>query len=134
MVNLRLAVETSIAQVEEHYESLINPIAQKHGMEFEGFHSSYDSPERRKISLFGVDALEPAPVSPTDAEPFQVLAGTIKNTLKPLDKDEEIIVTPYLMPANTDTKFFWVLTKNIYRFTPITEELGPESQPSTYNR
>ncbi|KAF7116312.1 hypothetical protein CNMCM5793_004478 [Aspergillus hiratsukae] len=119
IVNLRLAVETSIAQVEEHYENLIKPIAQKHGMVFEGFHSSYDSPERRKISLFGVDALEPAPVSPTDAESFRVLAGTIKNTLKPLDKDEQVIVTPYLMPANTDTKFFWALTKNIYRFTPI---------------
>lgn len=119
MVNLRLAVETSIAQVEEHYENLIKPIARKHGMKFEGFHSSYDSPERRKISLFGVDALEPAPVSPTDTESFRVLAGTIKNTIKPLDIDEEIIVTPYLMPANTDTKFFWALTKNIYRFTPI---------------
>ncbi|KFX91838.1 hypothetical protein V490_05702 [Pseudogymnoascus sp. VKM F-3557] len=118
-VNLRLAVETSISQIQEHYERLIRPIAQKHGMVFEGFHSLYDSPERRKISLFGVDALEPAPVSPVDAESFQVLSGTIKRTLKPLRQDDELIVTPYLMPANTDTKFFWALTKNIYRFTPV---------------
>jgi Gly-Xaa carboxypeptidase len=88
-------------------------------MVFEGFHSLYDSPERRKVSLFGVDALEPAPVSPVDAESFQILSGTIKNTLKPLDQDKELIITPYLMPANTDTKFFWALTKNIYRFTPV---------------
>jgi Gly-Xaa carboxypeptidase len=119
LVNLRLAVETSIAQVEEHYENLVKPIAQSHGMVFEGFHSSHDSSELRKISLFGVDALEPAPVSPVDAVSFRVLSGTIKNTLKPLDQDDELIVTPYLMPANTDTKFFWALTKNIYRFTPI---------------
>jgi Gly-Xaa carboxypeptidase len=119
LVNLRLAVETSIGQVEEYYENLIRPIAQKHGMVFEGFHSLYDSSVRRKVSLFGVDALEPAPVSPVDAESFQVLSGTIKNTLKPLDPDDELIVTPYLMPANTDTKFFWALTKNIYRFTPV---------------
>lgn len=119
MVNLRLAVETSIAQIETHYEDIIKPIAQEHGMVFEGFHSSYDSPERRKVSLFGVDALEPAPVSPADAESFRILSGTIMNTLKPLDEDDELIVTPYLMPANTDTKFFWALTKNIYRFTPI---------------
>lgn len=119
MVNLRLAVETSIRKIEEHYESLIKPIAKKHDMIFEGFHSLYDSPERRKISLFGVDALEPAPVSSVDAESFQVLSGTIKNTLKPLGNDDELIITPYLMPANTDTKFFWNLTKNIYRFTPI---------------
>ncbi|KAL1996682.1 hypothetical protein VTN49DRAFT_7547 [Thermomyces lanuginosus] len=119
MINLRLAVETSVAQVQEHYENLVRPIAQKHGMVFEGFNSAHDSPEIRKISLYGVDALEPAPVSPVDAEAFQILSGTIKNTLRPLDQDEQLIVTPYLMPANTDTKFFWALTKNIYRFTPI---------------
>lgn len=119
MVNLRLAVETSIADVEAHYERLIEPIAAKHHMTFEGFHSPHDSTDRRKISLFGVDALEPAPVSPVDAEAFQVLSGTIRNTLKPLDPEDELIVTPYLMPANTDTKFFWKLTRNIYRFTPI---------------
>ncbi|KFH42530.1 Carboxypeptidase S-like protein [Hapsidospora chrysogenum ATCC 11550] len=124
MINLRLAVETSVAQVKEHYESLIRPIAQRHGMHLEGFSSSgYDSPEqhRRKISLYSVDDLEPAPVSPVDAEAFRVLSGTIRNTLHPLGKDgsEELIVTPYLMPANTDTKFFWAVSSNIYRFTPI---------------
>jgi Gly-Xaa carboxypeptidase len=66
-----------------------------------------------------VDALEPAPVSPIDTESFRILSGTIKNVLKPLSTDDEVIVTPYLMPANTDTKFFWALTKNIYRFTPV---------------
>lgn len=118
-VNLRLAIETSIAQVEAHYESLIIPIARKHGMIFEGFHSPCNHLEKRKICLFGVDALEPAPVSPIDADAFHILSGTIKNVLKPLGQDDELIVTPYLMPANTDTKFFWALTKNIYRFTPV---------------
>lgn len=119
MINLRLAVETSVAEVEEHYERLIRPIAQKHGMVFEGFHSDHTSPDLKKISLVGVDALEPAPVSPVNAESFRVLAGTIQNTLKPLEGDDKLVVTPYLMPANTDTKFFWPLTRNIYRFTPI---------------
>jgi Gly-Xaa carboxypeptidase len=136
MVNVRLAVEHSIAQVESHYENLIRPVAQTHDMVFEGFHPlGSPSSSRRKITLWGVDALEPAPVSPTSAESFQVLSGTIRNTLKPLktegikdqdqdqkrkeEEDKELIVTPYLMPANTDTKFFWALTKHIYRFTPI---------------
>ncbi|KAH8695224.1 hypothetical protein BGW36DRAFT_360930 [Talaromyces proteolyticus] len=119
MVNLRLAVETSIAQVKSHYESLIKTIAKKHGMVFKGFDSPCDPSVARKICLFGVDALEPAPVSPFDTESFRILSGTIKNVLKPLSQDDELIVTPYLMPANTDTKFFWALTKNIYRFTPV---------------
>ncbi|KAJ5358621.1 uncharacterized protein N7496_011034 [Penicillium cataractarum] len=119
LINLRLAVETSIAQVEEHYESLVHKIARKHGMAFAGFHSPCNPAEKRKICMFGVDALEPAPVSPVDAEPYRILSGTIKNVLKPLGSDDQLIVTPYLMPANTDTKFFWALTKNIFRFTPV---------------
>jgi Gly-Xaa carboxypeptidase len=119
LVNLRLAVETSIAEVEAHYESLVRPIARKHGMAFAGFHSPCNTAEKGKTCMFGVDALEPAPVSPVDAEPYRILSGTIKNVLKPLGPDDDLIVTPYLMPANTDTKFFWALTKNIYRFTPV---------------
>lgn len=118
MVNLRLAVESSVADVQRHYESLIRPIALKHGMAFQGFHSE-GLDDQRKISLSGFDALEPAPVSPVEAESFQILSGTIRDTLKPLIKGQDLIVTPYLMPANTDTKFFWKLTKNIYRFTPV---------------
>jgi Gly-Xaa carboxypeptidase len=119
LVNLRLAVETSIAEVEAYYESLISPIARKHGMAFAAFQSPCDSAEKRKICMLGIDALEPAPVSPIDADSYRILSGTIKNVLKPLGPDGELIVTPYLMPANTDTKFFWALTKNIYRFTPV---------------
>ncbi|KAK3191822.1 Gly-Xaa carboxypeptidase [Lecanicillium sp. MT-2017a] len=119
MVNLRLSMESSVALVQNHYESLINPIAQKHQMAFEGFNSRNSVNEKGKISLVSIDPLEPAPVSPTNSESFQVLSGTIRNTLRPLEGDSDLIVTPYLMPANTDTKFFWALSKNIYRFTPI---------------
>ncbi|KAL2782538.1 hypothetical protein BJX66DRAFT_345744 [Aspergillus keveii] len=126
MVNLRLAVETSVSAVQAHYEALISPIARKHNMTLEGFNSPQASQSTstnpRKISLSAIDALEPAPVSPTtgETEPFSILSGTIKRALRPLSANEEdLIVTPYLMPANTDTKFFWALSRNIYRFTPI---------------
>ncbi|OAQ71985.1 carboxypeptidase yscS [Pochonia chlamydosporia 170] len=119
LVNLRLSVESSVAEIQAHYETLIRPIARKHDMAIEGFHATRNNSIRHKIALFGVDALEPAPVSPPTAEAFKILAGTIRHTLKPLEGDKDLIVTPYLMAANTDTKFFWKLTKNIYRFTPI---------------
>uniref|UniRef100_A0A060TDU7 ARAD1D50864p n=1 Tax=Blastobotrys adeninivorans TaxID=409370 RepID=A0A060TDU7_BLAAD len=119
MVNLRLSVESSVAEVMQHYESLVKPIALRHGMTFEGFDSTHESNDKRKVSLFGVDGLEPAPVSSVNTEQFKVLSGTIKNTLGPLEGDDQLIVTPYLMVANTDTKFFWNVTRNIYRFTPI---------------
>ncbi|KAJ6784530.1 hypothetical protein PWT90_06066 [Aphanocladium album] len=118
MVNMRLAVESSVGDVKHHYEKLLKAIAAKHGMAFQGFSDEFSS-SIRKISLSTVEALEPAPVSPVASEAFEILSGTIRHTLKPLIEGQELIVAPYLMPANTDTKFFWALTKNIYRFTPI---------------
>lgn len=124
VINLRLAVESSVAMIQDHYEKLVAPIAARHGMILEGFASEYGSPSKRKVSLFAIDPLEPAPVSPVDAEAFQVLSGTIRHTIPPLKDDKNVIVTPYLMAANTDTKWFWKLTKNIYRFTPLSFEHG----------
>lgn len=36
---------------------------------------------------------------------------------EPLE-NKPVIVAPALMVANTDTKHYWSLTKNIYRFSP----------------
>jgi Gly-Xaa carboxypeptidase len=34
---------------------------------------------------------------------------------------EDIIVAPTLMTGNTDTKYYWNLTENIYRFSAVRE-------------
>lgn len=85
--------------------------------------------------------IEPAPVSPSTGPTWDTLAGTIREVFEnfagpvidpsnpPADKDQQedsvdakkkkpIIIAPSLMTANTDTKHYWPLTKNIYRFSP----------------
>ncbi|KAF5092671.1 hypothetical protein D0Z00_004469 [Geotrichum galactomycetum] len=88
--------------------------------------------------------IEPAPISPVTGATWETLAGTIRDVFEnfagrvidplnpPADKKQQqqqedsvdakkkkpIIIAPSLMTANTDTKHYWPLTKNIYRFSP----------------
>ncbi|KAF5092590.1 hypothetical protein D0Z03_002793 [Geotrichum reessii] len=80
--------------------------------------------------------IQPAPISPVTGPTWETLAGTIRDVFenfagsiidptKPTDQQQNgsdqkksIIVAPSLMTANTDTKHYWFLTKNIYRFSP----------------
>jgi Gly-Xaa carboxypeptidase len=49
-----------------------------------------------------------------------VFAGTLRHVYQDFvfTNNETLHVTPFLMPANTDTKKYVDLTKNIYRFNP----------------
>ncbi|KAI8615431.1 hypothetical protein BC830DRAFT_1122665 [Chytriomyces sp. MP71] len=71
-----------------------------------------------KVDVKGQAAfcLEPSPVSPSKGPVWSVLEGTIHHVY---DRDEnEMTVMPGLMSGNSDTKFFWPLSSNIYRFSP----------------
>ena len=80
--------------------------------------------------------IEPAPVSPFTGDAWQTLAGTIRHVFEiyagpivnPItqqisstdsDDHQNVIVAPSLMTANTDTKHYWSLSPNIFRFTPL---------------
>jgi Gly-Xaa carboxypeptidase len=55
-------------------------------------------------------------VTPTDVDvisPYAVLAGTVRAVY-----GEDIVVAPGIMTGNTDTRYYWNLTKHIFRFGP----------------
>jgi Gly-Xaa carboxypeptidase len=63
--------------------------------------------------------LEPAPVSPTSGETWNIFAGSIKHIIEDyMDPNgAPAVVTGELMMGNTDTCQYWNLTDNIYRFS-----------------
>ena len=88
--------------------------------------------------------LEPSPITPTGVgDPFQVLAGTIKATLESAEgyNASGVVVAPQLVLGNTgmcrggldgcvmlmtvlicaDTRYYWALTKNIFRYKHLGE-------------
>jgi Gly-Xaa carboxypeptidase len=122
VVNHRIAVESRVADVSSKLKSLIKynilPKFPSMGLDAWGEVSGNTSSAAvGTIILENFDEpLEPSPVSPTDTGAFKIFTGTIKQVM-----GEDVIVAPSLMTGNTDTKFYWNLSKNIYRFAPVRE-------------
>lgn len=70
--------------------------------------------ERVNIEL--VNQFEPHPISPTDDESFGY--QNIKTSILQVWKSKDVVVSPGLMIANTDTVHYLHLSKSIYRFAP----------------
>jgi carboxypeptidase PM20D1 len=58
--------------------------------------------------------VEPSPVSDSDGASFKLLQRTIREIAP------EAIAAPALLVAATDSRHYAALTKNIFRFLPIT--------------
>jgi len=122
----------------EHILSVLTPVIKSLNFSVSAFDDSpKSSPFHITLSKSG-KGFEPAPITSGDSESFELMAGTCKHVF-----GEDTIVTPtgmygqfpffpnlHLGPgmaddvvlANTDTKWMWNLTQNIYRFTPAVLE------------
>jgi Gly-Xaa carboxypeptidase len=113
LVNHRVNVGETAQVVFDRLAELASVVAQKYDLHLHAFD---DIEEPFSIILSHGNYLDPAPVTPSDSlaeSPFSVLAGTVKAVY-----GEDVIVTPGIMTGNTDTRFFWHLTKHIFRFAP----------------
>ena len=56
----------------------------------------------------------PSPITPSNGKAWQVLSNTIKETWP------GIVISPLVAPGTTDSRHFVSLSKNIFRFIPVT--------------
>ncbi|KAJ2920853.1 hypothetical protein H1R20_g16240, partial [Candolleomyces eurysporus] len=131
IVNHRVSVTSSVAELKERDVKLLEPIARKFNLSYTAFGAQITEggvPAHGSLVLSDLSrgGLEPAPVTPTgaDALPYKLLSGTIKATFNAyrgkIDSDtSEIVVAPSMMSGNTDTKFYWNLTQHIYRYSHL---------------
>lgn len=66
-----------------------------------------------QISVDVVEEGGPSPVSPIDDEAFRLIETTILGTFP------DAVVTPYVMMAATDSRFFTAICPRVYRFAPF---------------
>ncbi len=67
--------------------------------------------ERIAIDTFTTS--EPSQVSTTDSWGYRLIAQSIRNL------DDEVLVAPYLVQGGTDSKYFYTVADNVYRFLPF---------------
>ncbi|CEL57390.1 Gly-Xaa carboxypeptidase [Rhizoctonia solani AG-1 IB] len=123
IVNHRIRTDSSVSSLQDAITAKLLPLANEYNLTLTAF--SYDNLTAGgggsiKLSDAFDSALEPAPVSPTkgpEAAAYRLLSGVIKKT-----QGDKIIVSPALVGGNTDTRFYWNLTANIFRYSHLSEE------------
>ena len=122
-VNHRINVGESSADVKKKLTKLAGKVAHRHNLTLHAFDGEEE--ETRSIVLRpGGPILEPAPVTPTEVDrttAYSVLAGTTRGLY-----GEDLVVAPGLMTGNTDTRYYWDVSANIFRFSPGYD---PEHDP-----
>ncbi|KAH6857018.1 hypothetical protein B0I37DRAFT_369009 [Chaetomium sp. MPI-CAGE-AT-0009] len=120
VVNHRINIGETKQVVTEKLAAAASLVAQRHNLTLHAFDGEEEAPS--SITLAGSDHdLEVAPVTPADGSPFAVLAGTTRALY-----GNRVVTTPGLMTGNTDTRYYWDLTRHIFRFSPgYDPEDGP---------
>lgn len=126
-VNHRVNVGDRTAEVRDKLTRLAGGVAHKFNLTLHAFPDEGEAGETPSSITLRVaygSTLEPAPVSPTEVaaegetNAWSVLAGTTRALY-----GEELIMAPGLSTGNTDTKYYWKLTRNIYRYLPAYDEV-----------
>ncbi|KLO11594.1 carboxypeptidase S [Schizopora paradoxa] len=125
VVDHRIATQSTVADVKKHDTAVLEHLAEKFNLSYTAFGQKVYTGSGAKYGSLDISdawgtALEPAPITPMDGEAFKLLSGTIKatyNAQRKFKNSEEIIVAPGIMTGNTDTRHYWNLTKNIFRYS-----------------
>ncbi len=68
--------------------------------------------DRVQVDVYGDDAVDPSSVSDADGPAFKLLARTVRQ----VTPDNDVIVTPYLVTAGTDAKYWSGRSPGVFRF------------------
>lgn len=127
-VNHRVNVGDHPSDVQRHLTKVAGKVADKFNLTLHAFPEGDggETPSSITLKVAYGSYLEPAPVSPTsviegEVTAYEVLAGTTRALY-----GEEVIMAPGLSTGNTDTRFYWDLTRNIYRYEPGYDPEDPD--------
>lgn len=116
-INHRINVGSHPQEVYKKLTHLAHQIGKKYNLDVHAFD---DTSVANSISLSASDTtLEPAPVTPIELEidgkisPYGVISGSTRALY-----GTSLNMAPALMTGNTDTRYYWGVTKHIFRYGP----------------
>ncbi|KAI5475840.1 Gly-Xaa carboxypeptidase [Pseudohyphozyma bogoriensis] len=117
-INYRIDFHSTVADHFANVASILAPVVKSLNLTFsvDGSHEDVTNSVVR-LDYVGESSIEPAPITPTEGPAWDLMGGTVKAIW------EDAVVAPSGMIANTDTKWYWNVSKNIYRFVPSSLEL-----------
>lgn len=122
-VNHRINIGESVESTQRHIARIVSKVAEKHHLTLSVFAGPNATIHENSIELSMSEdhVVAPAPSTPLDTympgtknlSPFAVLAGTVRSVY-----GESMKVSPALMTGNTDTRWYWSLSRHIFRWVP----------------
>lgn len=131
-INHRVSYESSLEEVKTKILNLASQIAKEKVLDLEAYGEIFidDGGAKGKFVISSDSELSTAPLTSIDSPSWQLLGGTIRNVFEDFtdyaDTNSEVFLSPSSLTGNTDTRYYWNLTDNIYRF-------GPTRQGKSYN-
>ncbi|OBA20520.1 carboxypeptidase S [Metschnikowia bicuspidata var. bicuspidata NRRL YB-4993] len=124
LTNHRIAIESNVEDVMNHFIKRVVEVAKRHGLGVKsGDTTIIESSGNGEFNVRDSGKnLEVAPRTPNNDNVWKSLAGVTRHIYEDLvfpDMAEPLIVAPAIMTGNTDTRHYWTLTKNIFRYTPF---------------
>ena len=119
LVNHRVAIESTVEEVKEHFVSRVVEVAKRHNLSVVAYDKDIHRFEKDS-GMFNVTVhsspLDAAPVTPTNDTVWSYLAGVTRHVYEDLvfpNITYPIVTAPAIMTGNTDTRHYWNLTRNI---------------------
>jgi len=112
-VNHRVNIGDTGSIVKDKIAHLATKIGDKYNLTIHAYDGVIAS---SSIMLAAPRFINPAPVTPTSVSPLSawgILSGTTR-----AQYGKEVIMAPGLMTGNTDTRFYWDLSRDIFRYGP----------------
>lgn len=133
-INHRVGYDSSIEDVHLKITNAVAKVAKKFSLNANVFGKRIETNSESGAYFDVTDdsPLGPAPVTAPYGNPtWDILGGTIKHVFEDFASYEghdpsvgkDVIVAPSCMTGNTDTRHYWGLSDNIYRFTPIRQDM-----------
>lgn len=127
IINYRVLPSDTLDGVVKAVADLLAPLANNLSIAVQG--PGYSQLDRGSgvLNITTLNPLPPSPISPTGPSigVWNLFAGTIRqvfeNTSERLSS-KKVIPVGTISVGNTDTAHYWKLTKNVYRFSPVSEE------------
>ncbi|CAN6626199.1 carboxypeptidase S [Trichomonascus vanleenenianus] len=124
-IDHRIAIGETSKTVTDKTTAQVVKFAKQYNMAVQAFGEKLEGGDS-SVGVFTVELvnppLEPAPISPSEGNVWDLLGGTIRHMYEDFAGEKDVIVAPGIMTGNTDTKHYWPLTKHIFRFSPSRED------------
>ncbi|KAI5963190.1 uncharacterized protein KGF55_002982 [Candida pseudojiufengensis] len=128
IMNHRIAIEQTVEEIFNHDLVFLKQIADEYNLGLIITNDNETIIEPTSNGYFKIEklgGLEPAPTTPTTGKKWELLVGNIRHVYEKLSftskspyYNQKVIVSGGIATGNTDTRWYWDLTRDIYRYRP----------------